>query len=85
MYYEANNEHALRYQKLVKVCSEKDINSERALLGSKWRDLELEEFLKEERHNERMDRKMAEAARRAKWRLGMGQFDTDQTSIESKE
>ncbi|MFS7911134.1 hypothetical protein Hanom_Chr02g00114471 [Helianthus anomalus] len=59
MYYEADKEQVLRYQKLVK------------------RDQELEEFLKEERHNERMDRKMVEAAKRAKWRLGMGSFETD--------
>ncbi|MFS7986721.1 hypothetical protein Hanom_Chr11g01013631 [Helianthus anomalus] len=52
---------------------------------SSWRDLELEEFLKEERHNEKMDQKMVEVAKRAKWIMGMGQFDTDQTLIESEE
>ncbi|MFS7917709.1 hypothetical protein Hanom_Chr03g00192361 [Helianthus anomalus] len=76
MYYEADKEQALRYQKLVKVCFDKNINSGR-YWESKWRDLELEEFLKEERHHERMGRKMAEAAKRAKWRLGMGSFETD--------
>ncbi|MFS7904779.1 hypothetical protein Hanom_Chr01g00040021 [Helianthus anomalus] len=84
MYYEADKEQALRYQKLVKVFFEKDINSGR-YWESKWRDLELEEFLKEERHNERMDKKMAEAAKRAKWRLGMGSFEIHQTPIESEE
>ncbi|MFS7935560.1 hypothetical protein Hanom_Chr05g00404911 [Helianthus anomalus] len=56
MYYEADKEQALRYQKLVKVCFEKDINLGR-YWESKWRDLELEEFLKEERHNEKMDQR----------------------------
>ncbi|MFS7928248.1 hypothetical protein Hanom_Chr04g00318571 [Helianthus anomalus] len=32
-----------------------------------------------------MDRKMAEAPKRARWRLGMGKFETDQTPIESEE
>ncbi|MFS7912588.1 hypothetical protein Hanom_Chr02g00131731 [Helianthus anomalus] len=55
MYYEANKEQALRYQKLVK------------------------------RHNERMEKKMAEATKRARWRLELGSFETNQTPIESEE
>ncbi|MFS7979468.1 hypothetical protein Hanom_Chr10g00927651 [Helianthus anomalus] len=68
MYYEAYKEQAQRFQKLVNVCIEKDINSGR-YWESKWRDLELEEFLNEECRNERIEKQMADAARRAKWRL----------------
>ncbi|MFS7979476.1 hypothetical protein Hanom_Chr10g00927741 [Helianthus anomalus] len=68
MYYEIDNEQAQRFQNLVNVCFEKDINSGR-YWESKWRDLELEEFLKEEYHNERIEKQMANVARRAKWRL----------------
>ncbi|MFS7905016.1 hypothetical protein Hanom_Chr01g00042801 [Helianthus anomalus] len=54
MFYEADKAHALQFQKLVTVCIEKDINSGH-YWKSNWRELELEEFLKEEHHNERMD------------------------------
>ncbi|MFS7966641.1 hypothetical protein Hanom_Chr09g00776171 [Helianthus anomalus] len=84
MYYAVDKEQALQYQKVVNVYFEKDINSGRYWKSS-WGDLELEEFLKRECHNEKMDPKMAEATQRAKWRLGMGQFDTDQTPIELEE
>ncbi|MFS7919534.1 hypothetical protein Hanom_Chr03g00213781 [Helianthus anomalus] len=84
MYYEADKVQALQYQKLVTMCFEKYINSSH-YWKSNWRDLELEEFLKEERHNERMNQKMVEVVQRAKWKLGMGQYDTDQTPIEKEE
>ncbi|MFS7947963.1 hypothetical protein Hanom_Chr06g00554341 [Helianthus anomalus] len=56
MYYPTDKEHALQYQKVVNVCFEKDINSGR-YRSSSWSDLELEEFVKRECHNEKMDKK----------------------------
>ncbi|MFS7912957.1 hypothetical protein Hanom_Chr02g00136031 [Helianthus anomalus] len=84
MYNEINKEQVQRYQKLVNVCFEKDINYGR-YWESKWRDLELEEFLKKERYNEEMDKKMTEAAKRARWILGLEKPVTDQTPIEKEE
>ncbi|MFS7912637.1 hypothetical protein Hanom_Chr02g00132261 [Helianthus anomalus] len=82
MYYEADKEQAHKFQKLMNVCFEKDINSG-WYSESKWRDLELEEFLKDERRNERINKKMANTARRARWRLEWPV--TGQTPIESEE
>ncbi|MFS7912967.1 hypothetical protein Hanom_Chr02g00136141 [Helianthus anomalus] len=64
MFYSAHKEHALQFQKFINVCFEKEINS-RHYWKSNWRDLERIEFLKEERHKERMNQKIAEAAHRA--------------------
>ncbi|MFS7960791.1 hypothetical protein Hanom_Chr08g00707161 [Helianthus anomalus] len=83
MYYPTDKEQALQYQKVVNVCFEEDINSG-CYWESSWRDLECEEFLKEQRHNERMDQKMAEAAKRARWILGMGSLTLIKLRLKAK-
>ncbi|MFS8021209.1 hypothetical protein Hanom_Chr16g01424771 [Helianthus anomalus] len=84
VYNEVNKHQAQRCQKLVNVCFAKDINSGR-YWESKWRNLELEEFLEQERYNENMKKKMADAAKRERWRLGLEKPVTDQTPIEKAE
>ncbi|MFS7987162.1 hypothetical protein Hanom_Chr11g01019211 [Helianthus anomalus] len=84
MFYEVDREQVLQYQKVVNVCFEKDINSGR-YWESKWRDLEHEEFMKELRHNEKMEKQMADVAKHARWGLGLEKPVTDQTPIEKEE
>ncbi|MFS7960793.1 hypothetical protein Hanom_Chr08g00707191 [Helianthus anomalus] len=85
MYYPTDKEQAMQYQKVANVCFEKKNINPGRYWESSWRDLECEEFLKEQCHNERMDQKMAEASKRTWSILGMGKFETDQTPIESEE
>ncbi|MFS8002947.1 hypothetical protein Hanom_Chr13g01208071 [Helianthus anomalus] len=73
---------AQQYQKMVNMCFAKDINSGR-YRQTKFRDIELEEFLKKEKRNERF-RKIVERAAV----LGRRKFERpppmDQTPIESQ-
>ncbi|MFS7995988.1 hypothetical protein Hanom_Chr12g01124611 [Helianthus anomalus] len=84
VYYLANKEQTLQFQKLIDACFEKNINSGH-YWKSNWRDLERIELLKEECHKERMNQNMPEAAHRAKLRTQTHPLDTDQTPILSKE
>ncbi|MFS7947369.1 hypothetical protein Hanom_Chr06g00547491 [Helianthus anomalus] len=63
VYNEPDKVQAQQYQKLVNVCFAKDINSGR-YWESKFRDLELEEFLKKERRSERLKELRAKVAQR---------------------
>ncbi|MFS7962810.1 hypothetical protein Hanom_Chr08g00730861 [Helianthus anomalus] len=84
VYNEVDKHQSQRYQKLGNVCFAKDINSGR-YWESMWRNLELEEFLKKERYNEKMEKKRADAAKLVSWRLGLEKPVTDQTPIEKEE
>ncbi|MFS7946710.1 hypothetical protein Hanom_Chr06g00539521 [Helianthus anomalus] len=68
---------------MANLCFEKDINSGR-YWKSKFRDLELEEFLKKEKRNERF-RMIAERAPIVGRRKLMRPPPTDQTKIEKEE
>ncbi|MFS7946690.1 hypothetical protein Hanom_Chr06g00539271 [Helianthus anomalus] len=83
VYNEPDKVQAQQYQKIVNVCFVKDINSGR-YWESKFRDLELEEFLKKERRSERF-KKIAERAAQIGRRKFERPPDTDQTPIESQE
>ncbi|MFS7929922.1 hypothetical protein Hanom_Chr04g00338101 [Helianthus anomalus] len=74
---------AQQYQKMANLCFEKDINSGR-YWKSKFRDLELEEFLKKEKRNKRF-REIAERVVVVGRRKLMRPPPTDQTPIEKEE
>ncbi|KAJ0757423.1 hypothetical protein HanLR1_Chr04g0138571 [Helianthus annuus] len=74
---------AQQYQKMADLCFEKDINSGR-YWKSKFRDLELEEFLKKEKRSQRL-REIAERAAVVGRRKLMRPLPTDQTLIEKEE
>ncbi|MFS7946301.1 hypothetical protein Hanom_Chr06g00534391 [Helianthus anomalus] len=64
MYYEADKEKAMQYQKLISVCFEKDINSGH-YWKTNWSDLEREEFLRKERHDVLINKRMKQSAFKA--------------------
>ncbi|MFS7904606.1 hypothetical protein Hanom_Chr01g00038071 [Helianthus anomalus] len=74
---------AQQYQKMVNLCFAKDINSG-GYWESKFREIELEEFLKKEKRSEKFKKIRERAAV-----LGRRKFErpppTDQTPIESEE
>ncbi|MFS7986852.1 hypothetical protein Hanom_Chr11g01015141 [Helianthus anomalus] len=82
VYNEPDKVQAQQYQKIVNVCFAKDINSGR-YWESKFRDLELEEFLKTERRSERFKEIKSKAAQKGRWKIAWP--ETDQTPIESQE
>ncbi|MFS7915715.1 hypothetical protein Hanom_Chr02g00168501 [Helianthus anomalus] len=75
--------HAQQYQKMANLCFAKDINSGR-YWESKFRDLELEEFLKREKRSEKF-KKIREKAAVLGHRTLSRPPPTDQTPIESEE
>ncbi|MFS8007507.1 hypothetical protein Hanom_Chr14g01261811 [Helianthus anomalus] len=74
---------AQQYQKMANLCFAKDINSGR-YWQTKFRDLELEEFLKKENRSEKF-RKIAERVVVLRRRKLLRPPPTDQTPIESEE
>ncbi|MFS7928945.1 hypothetical protein Hanom_Chr04g00326741 [Helianthus anomalus] len=83
VYNEPDKVQAQQFQKIVNVCFVKDINSGR-YWESKFRDLELEEFLKSERRSERF-KKIAKRAAQIGRRKFARPPETDQTPIKSQE
>ncbi|KAF5821136.1 hypothetical protein HanRHA438_Chr01g0010681 [Helianthus annuus] len=83
VYERTDREQALQYQKVVDVCYAKDINSGR-YWKTKWRDLEIYEFLKVYKHEQRFKKIAEKAAERGKRKMGIVP-PTDQTPIESEE
>ncbi|KAM0056215.1 hypothetical protein Hdeb2414_s0006g00215601 [Helianthus debilis subsp. tardiflorus] len=82
IYNEPDKVQAQEYQKIVNVCFAKYINSGR-YWEMKFRDLELEEFLKKERRSERFKKIKEKVVRRARWKLAWP--ETNQTPIKSQE
>ncbi|MFS8007267.1 hypothetical protein Hanom_Chr14g01259001 [Helianthus anomalus] len=59
---------AMQYQKIVDVCYAKDINSGR-YWKSKWKDLEIDEFLKKYNRNQKFKEIAEKAARLGRYKL----------------
>ncbi|MFS7946112.1 hypothetical protein Hanom_Chr06g00532221 [Helianthus anomalus] len=74
---------AQQYQKMANLCFEKDINSGR-YWQTKFRDIELEEFLKKEKRSEKF-KQIAERVAVLIGRKLMRPPPTDQTQIEKEE
>ncbi|MFS7989107.1 hypothetical protein Hanom_Chr11g01042831 [Helianthus anomalus] len=85
MYYEANKEQALQYQKLVGVCFEKEINSGH-YWKTNWRDLEGIELLKKEKHDAKINERMKKAAFMARLKFAKCKsIPINQTPVEKEE
>ncbi|MFS8018493.1 hypothetical protein Hanom_Chr15g01392681 [Helianthus anomalus] len=82
LYEKRDKVQALQYQKIVDVCFVKEINSGR-YWKTKWRDLEIDEFLKKYKHEQRF-KAIAEKAKLGRYKL-MRPPPTDQTPIEKEE
>ncbi|MFS8002065.1 hypothetical protein Hanom_Chr13g01197771 [Helianthus anomalus] len=73
---------AQQYQKLVNLCYAKDVNYGR-YWKSKWRDLEIDEFLKKYKHSKRFKEIADKAVRLGRYKL-MRPPPTDKTPIEKE-
>ncbi|MFS7950635.1 hypothetical protein Hanom_Chr07g00585511 [Helianthus anomalus] len=73
----ADKEQAMQYQKIVGVCFAQDINSGR-YWKSKWRNLEIDEFLKKYKLEQRFKAILEKAAKLGKFEF-MRPPPTDQT------
>ncbi|MFS7966968.1 hypothetical protein Hanom_Chr09g00780211 [Helianthus anomalus] len=74
---------AQQYQSIVDVCYAKDIHSGR-YWKSKWRDLDIDEFLKRYKRIKKFEEIAKRAAEVGKRKLGKP-IPTDQTPIKSEE
>ncbi|MFS7929774.1 hypothetical protein Hanom_Chr04g00336421 [Helianthus anomalus] len=79
VYEKPDKVQAMQYQKIVYVCYAKDMNSGR-YWKSKWRDLEIDEFLKRYNHSQRFKEIAEKATRLGKYKL-MRPPPTDQAHI----
>ncbi|MFS7928272.1 hypothetical protein Hanom_Chr04g00318861 [Helianthus anomalus] len=68
VYEKPDKVQAQQYQKLVDLCYAKDINSGR-YWKLKWRDLEIDEFLKKYKHSQRFKEIANKAARLGRYKL----------------
>ncbi|MFS7954730.1 hypothetical protein Hanom_Chr07g00633941 [Helianthus anomalus] len=68
VYEKRDKVQAMQYQKIVDVCFAKDINSGR-YWKPKWRDLEIDEFLKRYNRGHRFKEITEEAARLGRYKL----------------
>ncbi|MFS7978556.1 hypothetical protein Hanom_Chr10g00916851 [Helianthus anomalus] len=73
----------MQYQKIVDVCFAKDINSGR-YWKSKWRDLEIDGFLKKYKREQRFKAIAEKASKLERYKL-MRRPPSDQTPIEKEE
>ncbi|MFS8023781.1 hypothetical protein Hanom_Chr16g01455581 [Helianthus anomalus] len=78
-----DKEHALQYQSIVDVCFAQYINSGR-YWKTKWRDLEIDEFLKKYKRSQKFEEIAKRAVELGKCKLGK-LIPTDQTPIEKEE
>ncbi|KAJ0621137.1 hypothetical protein HanIR_Chr01g0005271 [Helianthus annuus] len=83
VYEKRDKAQAMQYQSIVDVCFAQDINSGR-YWKSKWRDIEIDEFLKRYKRSQRSKEIAKRAAELGKRRMGFVP-PTDQTPIESEE
>ncbi|MFS7968594.1 hypothetical protein Hanom_Chr09g00799401 [Helianthus anomalus] len=83
VYEKRDKEQALQYQSIVVVCFAQDINSGR-YWKTKWRDLEIDEFLKIYKHNQKFKKIAERAGELGKRKLGKS-IPIDQTPIEQEE
>ncbi|MFS7950722.1 hypothetical protein Hanom_Chr07g00586531 [Helianthus anomalus] len=83
VYEKADKEQAMQYQKIVDVCFAQDINSGR-YWKSKWRDLEINEFLKRYKREQRFKAISEKEAKLGKYKL-MRAPSTNQMPIEKEE
>ncbi|MFS8003863.1 hypothetical protein Hanom_Chr13g01218871 [Helianthus anomalus] len=68
VYEKPDKVQAQQYQKLVNMCYAKDINSGR-YWKSKWRDLEIDEFLTKYKRNQKYKEIADKAAKLGRWKL----------------
>ncbi|MFS8022687.1 hypothetical protein Hanom_Chr16g01442431 [Helianthus anomalus] len=83
VYEKRDKEQVLQYQTIVDVCFSQDINSGR-YWKIKWRDLEIDEFLKKYKREQRSKAISERAAKLGKMKF-MRPPPTDQTPIEKEE
>ncbi|MFS7919118.1 hypothetical protein Hanom_Chr03g00209101 [Helianthus anomalus] len=83
VYEKPDKVKAQQYQKLLNLCYAKDINSCR-YWKSKFRDLEIDEFLNKYKHSQRFKEIADKAAKLGRWKL-MRPPPTDQAPIEKEE
>ncbi|MFS7943565.1 hypothetical protein Hanom_Chr06g00501721 [Helianthus anomalus] len=83
VYERIDKEQAMQYQTIVYMCFAQDINSGR-YWKTKWRDLEIDEFLKRYKRNQKFKKIAERAAELGKRKLGKS-IPTDQMPIEKEE
>ncbi|KAJ0743574.1 hypothetical protein HanPI659440_Chr10g0377441 [Helianthus annuus] len=83
VYERRDKEQAMQYQQIVDVCFAQDINSG-TYWKTKWRDLEIDEFLKKYKRSQKFKGIADKAAKLGKYKL-MRPPPTDQTPIEKEE
>ncbi|MFS7943561.1 hypothetical protein Hanom_Chr06g00501681 [Helianthus anomalus] len=83
VYERIDKEQAMQYQTIVDMCFAQDINSGR-YWKTKWRDLEIDEFLKRYKRNQKFKKIAERAAELGKRKLGKS-IPTDQMPIEKEE